>query len=197
MNNDRLKKQIDFIIEIDKLKQVFRQSILIGDSRNENDSEHSWHLAVMAMLLSEYSKDSIDVLKVIKMLLIHDIVEIDANDTFCYDEKANEDKAERELKAAERIFNILPQDQAEEIWSLWREFEEMKTPEARFAASMDRLEPILLNYNTNGHTWKKPNVTSEKVYKRAAIMEDSVPKIYELVKGIIEDSIKKGFLRTN
>lgn len=195
MNEERLKQQIEFIVEIDKLKQIFRQNVLIGTQRNENDAEHSWHLAVMAMLLSEYSNQSVDITKVIKMVLIHDIVEIDANDTFCYDEEAAKDKAERELRAAERLFNILPKDQAEEVWKLWREFEECKTPEARFAASMDRLEPLLLNYHTKGHTWQKPNVTSEKVFRRVEILKDSVPKLYEFVEKVLKDSIEKGYLR--
>lgn len=193
---NRLEKQIQFIVEIDNLKNVFRQSILISDRRRENDAEHSWHLAVMAMILSEYVKDDkIDLLRVIKMVLIHDIVEIDAGDTFAYDEKAYEDKEERETKAAQRIFNILPIDQAEKIEELWREFEEKETPEARYAASLDRLEPLLLNYFTEGHTWKLPGVTSEKVYQRMAPIKDSTPEIWDCVVEIIEDSIKKGYLK--
>ena len=151
MDRERLLKQIRFIVEIDKLKQVYRQNVVIGTSRNENDAEHSWHLAVMAVLLSEYAAErELDILRVIKMLVIHDLVEIDAGDTFCYDEKALEDKAYREQRAAERLFNILPSDQAREIMGLWREFEEMKTPEARFAACLDRIQPLILNYNTGG-----------------------------------------------
>lgn len=198
LENKRLMDQIKFIIEIDKLKQIFRQSILIGDRRNENDAEHSWHLAVMAILLSEYSVDKdLDLLKVVKMVLIHDLVEIDAGDTFIYDEKANEDKAEREQKAAERIFGILPAEQGREIMDLWVEFEDKETPEARFAACLDRLEPLLLNYNTQGHTWNKPGmtITSEMVYKRNGILEYYTPELWEFVKEIIEDSIAKGFLK--
>lgn len=196
MDNERLLKQIEFITEIDKLKQVFRQNIVIGTLRNENDAEHSWHLAVMAILLSEYAAEKeIDVLRVVKMVLIHDLVEIDAGDTFCYDEKAHEDKEQRERKAAERLFNILPSDQAQEIWNLWHEFEELKTPEARFAACLDRLQPLLLNYNTNGHTWQKPGVTSEKVLKRNRLLEENAPLLWEYAKEVIEDSIKKGYLQ--
>jgi putative hydrolase of HD superfamily len=195
MDKARLLKQIDFIVEIDKLKHIFRQNVLIGTSRNENDAEHSWHLAVMAILLSEYAAAKLDVLRVVKMVLIHDLVEIDAGDTFCYDEKANEDKAEREQKAAERLFNILPEDQAKEIWELWREFEELKTPEARFAACLDRLEPLLLNYHTNGHTWKKPGVTSEKVLQRAEVLKENAPLLWEYAEEVIEDSIQKGYLQ--
>lgn len=196
MHNERLLKQIEFIVEIDKVKQVFRQNVVIGTTRNENDAEHSWHLAIMAILLSEYVVEKeINILKVIKMVLIHDLVEIDAGDTFCYDEKANEDKEQREKRAAERLFNILPSDQAEEFWELWCEFEELKTPEARFAACLDRLQPLILNYNTNGHTWKNPGVTSEKVLKRNEPLKENTPLLWEYVKEVIEDSIEKGYLK--
>jgi len=196
LDNQRLKKQIQFIVEIDKLKQIFRQNVVIGAHRNENDAEHSWHMAVMAVLLSEYSRDKdIDILKVLKMILVHDLVEIDAGDTFCYDAKGLEDKAERERKAAERLFNILPKEQAQEIFELWREFEELETPEARFAACMDRFQPLLLNYNTNGHTWQKPGVTYEKVLKRIGLLEENAPVLWELAKEIIDDSVQRGYLR--
>lgn len=196
MDNERLSKQIKFIVEIDKLKQILRQNVVIGTTRNENDAEHSWHLAVMAILLSEYASDkNIDILHVIKMVLIHDLVEIDAGDTFCYDEKGHLDKKEREQKAADRLFNILPSDQAEEIMALWREFEEMETSEARFAACLDRIQPLILNYNTKGHTWQKPGVTSEKVFKRNDPLRENAPELWEFAKEIIEDSIRKGYLR--
>ncbi|HHT66044.1 MAG: HD domain-containing protein [Caldicoprobacterales bacterium] len=192
---DRLRKQIEFIVEIDKLKHVLRQSALIHDRRRENDAEHSWHLGVMAMLLAEYVReDSVDILKVMKMVLIHDLVEIDAGDTFAYDELGYEDKEERELQAAERIFSLLPSDQAGKMWELWQEFEEKQTPEARFAASLDRLQPLLLNYHTKGHTWKMPGVTSEKVYERMAVIRESTPELWEYVVQIVEDSIAKGYL---
>lgn len=196
MDNKRLLKQIEFIVEIDKLKRIFRQNVVIGTERNENDAEHSWHLSIMAILLSEYSVEKdINLLKVIKMLLVHDLVEIDAGDTFCYDEKANEDKKEREDKAAQRIFGILPPDQAQEIMELWTEFEELKTPESRFAACLDRFQPLLLNHNTKGHTWQKPGVNSEKVFKRNALLEENTPELWEYVKIVIEDSIEKGYLK--
>jgi putative hydrolase of HD superfamily len=193
---NRLKKQMEFIVEVDKLKYIFRQSALISDGRKENSAEHSWHLGVMAMFLSEYVKDgSVDLLKVIKMVLIHDIVEIDAGDTFAYDEHGYEDKEEREIQAAQRIFNLLPSDQADEIWKLWREFEERQTPEARYAASLDRLQPLLLNYFTQGHTWKMPGVTSKKVYERMEPIKESTPVLWEYAVEIIEDSIAKGYLK--
>ena len=196
MDYERLSKQLEFIVQIDRLKQILRQNIVIGTSRQENDAEHSWHLAIMAIMLSEYVEEKeMDVLKVVKMVLIHDLVEIDAGDTFCYDEQANLDKDERENKAAEKLFSILPTDQAQDIWQLWREFEELSSPEACFAACLDRLQPLLLNYHTNGHTWQKPGVTSEKVLKRNAILEKNVPELWEYAKSIIEDSVKKGLLK--
>lgn len=196
MLSERLQKQIRFICEIDRLKEIFRQNVLIGSGRNENDAEHSWHLAMMAVLLSEYSAEKdIDVLRVVQMVLIHDLVEIDAGDTYCYDEKGYEDKDERERKAAERLFSLLPGDQAREIWDLWREFEELATPESRFAACLDRFQPLILNVNTNGHTWQKPGITSEKVYKRNGLLEENAPELWEYAKEAIEDSVQKGILK--
>lgn len=195
MDNKRLLNQMKFIVEIDKLKQIYRQNVVIGTERQENDAEHSWHLAMMAMLLSEYAADKVDILRVMKMVLIHDLVEIDAGDTFCYDEKANLDKAEREQKAADRLFSILPEDQARNVYELWREFEEVTTPEARFAACLDRMQPLLLNYNTNGHTWHKPEVNSKKVLKRNELLPKTAPEIWQYVQEVIEDSIQKGYLK--
>lgn len=192
----RLLKQVEFFTEIDKLKQVLRQNVIIGTDKNEDDAEHSWHLAVMALLFSEYSIDKdIDILKVIKMVLIHDVVEIDAGDTFCYDEIGYRDKDERELKAALRIFGLLPEDQSREMIALWREFEELKTPEARFAACLDRLQPLILNYNTNGHTWRRPGITSDMVLKRNGLLEENAPDLWEFAKKTIEDSVRRGFLK--
>ncbi|HZJ83839.1 MAG TPA: HD domain-containing protein [Clostridia bacterium] len=195
MGKERLKKQIEFIVEVDKLKNIFRQTLLMDGSREENDSEHSWHLALMAMVLYEHSSaKDLDILKVLKMLLIHDIVEIDAGDTFCYDEKGNEDKAEREAKAADRIFSLLPSNQNSEFRSLWEEFEEKQTPEARFAASLDRLQPLICNYHTNGHTWVKYGIKSDKVIDRNLPIKEGAPNLWEYVEEIVEDSIKRGFL---
>lgn len=196
MVNARLEQQIQFIKEIDKLKQIFRQNIVIGTERNENDAEHSWHLAMMAILFSEYSTDkNIDILKVVKMVLIHDLVEIDAGDTFCYDEKGYEDKDEREQKAAQKLFSLLPSDQAKDIWDLWNEFEQLNTPESRFAAGIDRFQPLILNYNTSGHTWQKPGITSAKVLKRNELLEENAPLLWEYAKAMVENSIQKGFLQ--
>ena len=196
MKQERLHKQIEFIVQIDRLKQIFRQNVITGNARNENDAEHSWHLAVMAVMLLEYVEGpEIDILKVIKMVLIHDLVEIEAGDTFCYDEEANRDKEEREKRAAEKLFSLLPPDQASEIWQLWLEFEGLVSQEACFAACLDRLQPLLLNINTNGHTWKKPGVTSEKVLKRNEILAKHAPRLWEYAKQMIAESVEKGLLK--
>ncbi len=192
--NNKLSKQLEFIIEIDKLKQVYRQSFLTCAPRHENDAEHSWHLAVMAMLLAEHAESSVDVLKVIKMVLIHDIIEIDAGDTYCYDEVAGLDKAEREQKAAARLFYILPARQAEDLNNLWEEFEARQTPEARFAAALDRLQPLILNYLTQGKSWQAHGITSEQVLKRNRHIGDSSPDLWGYAEAIIEDAVAKGYL---
>jgi putative hydrolase of HD superfamily len=193
MDLERLKKQIDFIVEIDKLKHILRQTVLIDKSRRENDAEHSWHLAVMAILLKEYAAEEIDLEKVMKMVLVHDLVEIDAGDTFCYDEKANLDKQDRETCAADRLFAILPEDQTREIRLLWEEFEECETPEAKFAASLDRLQPFIHNYNTDGHTWRH-GITSDKVHARMVRIRDGAPELWEVVNTMIEECIERGIL---
>ncbi|KQC12811.1 MAG: hypothetical protein APR63_10190 [Desulfuromonas sp. SDB] len=189
VENDRLLKQINFIIELDKLKSIFRQSYLSHSKRHENDAEHSWHIAVMAILLAEHSsvlnKDP-DLLKVVKMLLIHDIVEIDAGDTYCYDEIGNAHKEQRELKAAARIFNILPEDQSQELFDLWQEFEQQVTPEAVFAASLDRIQPIILNFLSAGKSWKEHDITPDMILKRNSIIEKGSPALWNMVKNILK-----------
>lgn len=195
MDKERLKKQLEFIIEVDKLKQIYRQTLLMDGSRNENDAEHSWHLALMAMVLQEYSpKKDLDITKVLKMLLIHDLVEIYAGDTFCYDEKANLNKNQRELEAAERLFSILPPDQNQEFRDLWDEFEKRETHEALFAASLDRIQPLICNYLTGGHTWVKYGVKSHKVLERNLLVKEGAPELWKLVEEIVEDSIRMGIL---
>ncbi len=189
---DRLKRQIDFILEVDKIKSVFRQSFIADGSRRENDSEHSWHLALMAMILSEYSNVKIDVSKVIYMVLIHDIVEIDAGDTYAYDDEGNKTKEEREIKAAERIFNILPEDQAVEIRELWDEFEEGVTPEAKFAAALDRMQPVLLNDISGGITWKEHGVNKDKVVNRNSAMDEGASELWSYCKNLIEKNVLNG-----
>lgn len=177
--DDRLQKQFDFILEIDKEKQIMRQTLLSDASRFENDSEHAWHMAVMCFLLSEYSNEKIDVLKTIKMILIHDIVEIDSGDTYAYDEVGKATQHERELKAADRLFNLLPEDQAKELYSLWMEFEEQNTPESRFAKAMDNIQPNLLNNATEGRMWVKNNIRLSQVLKRNQLTQNGSAKLWD------------------
>lgn len=196
MSSDRLKQQIDFILEIDKLKHVFRQTLLLNRSRKENDAEHSWHLATMAILLAEHADEQdLDIFRIVKMVLIHDLVEIDAGDTFAYDEKGYEDKEERELQAADRLFNMLPADQADEMYVLWREFEEMTKPEARFAAAIDRFQPLLHNYYTDGESWRKHGVARDKVLKRMEPIKETSQPLWEFTERIINDAVEKGYLK--
>jgi putative hydrolase of HD superfamily len=192
---ERLEKQINFIMECDKIKNIFRQSKIHDGSRRENDAEHSWHLATMAFLLVEYAKEpDIDMLKVLKMCLVHDLVEIDAGDTFCYDSEANLDKLEREQKAASRIFGILPKEQGREILELWEEFDAMETPEAKYAAAMDRLQPVLLNFLNKGGTWKEHNITRAQVINRNKHIKEGAPKLWEFVLSLINRAVSEGYL---
>ncbi len=194
MDLDRLKKQLEFVLEIDKLKTVLRQTLLTDRSRQENSSEHSWHLALLAMVLSEYAKEKIDLLQVLKIVLVHDLVEIDAGDTYCYDDDRLEDQKEREIKAADRIFNLLPSDQAEEFRGLWEEYEAQKTPESLFAAALDRLQPVMNNYHTQGETWKKNGIQLHQVIARNQKMGEGAPELWEQAKGLIDDAVAKGWI---
>lgn len=191
---DRLKRQIAFIVEVDKLKSIFRQSLITDATRFENDAEHSWHLALMAFLLAEHTDEKVDLLRVMKMVLMHDIVEIDAGDTYCYDEKARQDKREREEKCAERIFSMLPEEQAREMFELWEEFELMETPEARYAAVLDRLQPLLLNYTAQGISWKNHGISVEQVLERNQIVQGSSEKLWCFVKELLDDAVARGYL---
>jgi len=190
-----LQKRISFIVEIDELKQVFRKTVLIKDCRQENDAEHSWHLAMMVILLSEYSNIGIDLLRAVKMALIHDIVEIEVGDTFCYDVHDREEKTLREREAVSRIFGILPEIQVNEFRLLWEEFERMETPEARFAAAVDRLQPLILNYNTKGHAWLEHGVTKSQVIERNRHIAKGSTRLWEFAKQLIDDSVQRGYLR--
>ncbi|MBE9223986.1 HD domain-containing protein [Phormidium sp. LEGE 05292] len=193
--NDRLTQQIQFIIEIDKLKNILRQTKLTNGSRQENSAEHSWHIAIMAIILAEYAEPEVDIIKAIKMLLIHDLIEIDAGDTFCYDVKGNLDKAEREIKAATRIFGLLPSEQAEELRQLWEEFEESKTETAKFAIALDRLQPLLQNQQNYGGTWQTHGITENLVRKRMSPVQEASPILGKLVEEIIADCIAAGYLK--
>jgi putative hydrolase of HD superfamily len=196
MTADRLARQVEFLVEIDKLKQVLRRPVTINADRNENSAEHSWHVSLMAALLSEYAEGSaLDLLRTVKMLLVHDLVEIDAGDTYCYDEEAGRDKQARESRAARRIFAILPQDQKAEVASLWDEFEVGLTPEARFANALDRLQALLLNFNTGGKTWMKHGVTARQVLKRAEPIGESSPRLWEYARSLVEEAVARGMLK--
>lgn len=194
---DRLEKQMEFLIEVDKLKKITRQNYLADGSRKENDAEHSWHLALMAFVLCEYHRgeESIDVLKVIKMVLLHDVVEIDAGDTYCYDDDAALGQWEREREAAERLFNILPSDQARDFRELWEEFEERRTPEAQFAAALDRLQPLTLNYKAGGESWKEHQIALSQVLERNNSIEESSPELWNFACQMIQEAVNRGYIR--
>lgn len=192
---DKLLKQINFIKEIDKLKYIQRKTKLFNSDRHENDAEHSWHLAMMAIVLAEHSDKPIDILKVVKMVLIHDIVEIDAGDTFIYDSTKNHLNTEEELLAAKRIFGLLPAEQAEEFIAIWEEFEEGSTDEAKFAKSMDRLEPLLQNTSNNGGTWAEFNVSYEKVYEKKKAIKNGSMAIWNFAENLLNESVEQGILK--
>lgn len=194
MDAQRLPRQMDFIRETDKSKQIIRQTYLADGSRKEDDAEHAWHLALMAMLMSEYANEPVDQLKVIKMVLIHDLVEIDAGDTYAYDDAGNSTKRERELKAADRIFNLLPPDQAAQLRALWDEFEANETPEARFALSLDKIQPLLLNDASNGNSWKEHGVKLSQVLKRNANTAGGSAKLWDYAKSLIDKNVANGNL---
>lgn len=191
--NTRLQTQLNFIIEIDKVKNIYRKSLLFDKSRFANDAEHSWTIAIMAILLREYANFEVNIEKVVLMLLIHDIVEIDAGDTFLY-AADRKDAHIKEEKAAERIFGILEQDQKERYISLWKEFEEKQTKEAKFAVVFDRLEPLLQNYITEGFTWKKNGVTYDMVYEVNKHIAEGSKEIWDFILAMLDSAVEKGYL---
>jgi len=194
-DTERLERQLAFVREIDKVKTVRRQTITLVDRRQENDAEHSWHVAVMAMLLAEHAAEpNLDVGRAIRMLLVHDLVEIDAGDTFAYNEAGNADKLQREQRAAERIFNLLPPDQAAQVRQLWDEFEARQTAEAKYAAALDRLQPLMHNYFTQGHAWRRHGVTKSQVIARNRHIADSAPTLWAYAAALIDDAVAKGYL---
>lgn len=193
---DRLRKQLDFMLELDKMKNIYRQTYVLHEDRKENDAEHSWHLAILAFLLSEYAAEPIDTLRVMKMVLLHDVVEIDAGDTFCYDAEGYKSKAEREENAAQRIFGMLPDDQKTEYYSLWREFEDGKTYESKFAALLDRMQPLLLNYTKGGISWQEHGIHKEQVLSRNLPYFSASDELAEVIISAIEDAVKQGWLKT-
>lgn len=192
---ERLQRQLLFIIEVDRLKRVLRQTLIADASRQENSAEHSWHLALMAELLGEYAPAGVDVARAMRMALVHDLVEIDAGDTFCYDPGANLDKEEREVRAAERVFGLLPAEQGAELRALWDEFEEGATPEARYAIALDRLQPLLQNLHTDGGTWKKHGVERERVLARMEPIRDALPDLWPFVETKLQEAHDAGWVR--
>ena len=192
----RIDKQLKFSLEIDKVKNVFRQTHLTGNVRKENDAEHSWHMAIMAYILKEYANEKIDIAKVMLMCLIHDIVEIDAGDTYAYDDEAIQSQKARENAAKERIFSILPEEQSTEFISLFDEFEAYETAESKFAHAMDNLQPLILNDSNNGGDWREHDVTVEQIYKRQSRTKLGSEKLFEVIDGIIKQNVKKGNLKS-
>ena len=192
--NHRLDQQLLFTAEIDRMTDVLRQTLLINKKRRENDAEHSWHIAAMAMLFSEYAVEPVDVGRAVQMCVVHDIVEIEAGDTFAYDAQGNIDKEDREKDAADKLFGKLPPDQGEMIRSMWEEFDAMKTPDAKFAACMDRIQPFLHNTLTDGHTWGNGKVNRAAVEKRAAIVKEFMPEVYKWMEINMDNAVEKGWM---
>ena len=192
--NERLRKQLEFSLEIDKEKNIFRQTHLSGHGRNENDAEHAWHMAIMAYLLREYANEPVDITKVMLMCLIHDIVEIDAGDTYAYDEEGLKTQKAREDAAKERIFSLLPEDQKKELTALFDEFEAYETPEARYAHSLDNLQPLILNNSNDGGDWREHGVTAETVYGRQRKTRFGSETLFHVTDAIIQENIRKGNL---
>ena len=193
--NDKLKQQLDFILEIDKEKNILRQTHLSGHGRRENDAEHAWHMAIMAYLLKEYSNEPVDITKVMIMCLIHDIVEIDAGDTYAYDTEGLKTQKAREDAAKERIFSLLPNAQKEELTALFDEFEEARTAESRFAHVMDNLQPLLLNNSNDGADWREHEVYASQVYGRQQKTRYGSKQLYEITDQILKENIKKGNIK--
>ncbi|MEU3985782.1 HD domain-containing protein [Streptomyces sp. NPDC026672] len=191
---ERLRRQIEFIIEADRLKDVFRQSPLLAADRKENDAEHSWHLALMTLVLAEYADEPVDIGKVLALVVVHDLVEIYAGDTFLYDTTAAADQEAREREAADKLFALLPADQRDLFRSLWDEFEERSTPEARFAKAMDRLQPLLLNYGNRGGTWRTPGVTEQDVLARKSVIKDASADLWRYAQALIHTGADNGWV---
>lgn len=193
--NERLKQQLDFILEIDKEKNILRQTHLSGHGRRENDAEHAWHMAIMAYLLKDYANEPVDIAKVMIMCLIHDIVEIDAGDTYAYDTEGLKTQKAREDAAKERIFSLLPEDQKKELTALFDEFENHRTPESKFAHSLDNLQPLLLNNSNGGGDWREHQVTSEQVYGRQQKTQLGSETLYKVTDQILKENIEKGNIK--
>ena len=198
MNRERADKQFDFLLEIDKEKKIGRQTYLSDGSRKENDAEHAWHMAIMVLLLSEYSNEKIDVLRTVSMVLAHDLVEVYAGDTYAFDEKGKETQRERELEAADRLFGLLPEDQGIKFRALWDEFEAWETPEAKFAHAMANFQPLMLNAATGGKSWQEHGIRLEQVLKRNQASQKGSAELWDYAyENFIEPSIRSGVLKTD
>lgn len=193
--DNRLEQQLRFLVEADKMKTVLRATLLTDKSRRENDAEHSWHFALMALLLYEYAEDGVNLFRVLKMALVHDLVEIDAGDTFAYDTEGNRDKALREQRAADRLFGLLPKEQAAELRALWEEFDAMESRDARYAAAIDRMQPFLNNSVTDGHTWNLHSVKEEQVRARMEMVRQATPGLWPFVESVLVEAREKGSIR--
>lgn len=193
--NERLARQIAFIVAVDRLKQVFRQTRLIDDNRRENDAEHSWHLALMAVVLQEHAAEDVDIARVLTMHLIHDLVEIDVGDTFAYDEAGQSDREERERAAAKRIFGMLPAEQGASMLALWEEFEARETSEARYAAALDRLHPILLNYHAGDSAWRRHGIRRPQVVAFNQHIQEGAPELWEYARRLLDAAVAEGKLK--
>ncbi|MFI1966385.1 HD family hydrolase [Streptomyces pathocidini] len=191
---ERLHQQIDFILEVDRLKTILRRSPLLAADRRENDAEHSWHLALMTLVLAEYADEPVDVGKVLALVLVHDLIEIYAGDTFLYDAAGAADQEEREQRAADKLFALLPADQHDRFRALWDEFEARETPEARFAKAMDRFQPLLLNYGNRGGTWRTPGVTDADVRARKSVIGDASAPLWAYAQQLIETGAENGWV---
>ena len=196
-DDDRINKILKWTAEIDKMTHINRRTVLIDGSRRENDAEHSWHIAVMAILFKDYAKEAVDIGRAVKMCVVHDLIEIYAGDTFAFDPKANEDKAIREEKAADKLFSQLPEDLGKEIRDLWEEFDAMNTPDSKYAACMDRIQPFLHNSLTDGWTWVEGKAPRSMIEKRLGVVKEFMPKVYEWAQLNIENGIKKGWILPN
>ena len=195
IKDEKLQKQIKFALVIDEMKNIFRRNLIIDGTRRENDAEHSWNLAMLAMLFEEYSTEKVNIERVLKIALVHDLIEIYAGDTFAYDVKGNEDKLQREIESADKLFGILDPVQGAEIRALWDEFEAKETAESKYANAIDRIQPLINNYMTNGHTWKEGDVHAPQILKRMDIIRTTTPALWPIVEGIISTSIEIGILK--
>ncbi len=195
MGEDRLSRQISFVLEVDRLKNVLRRTYLVDGGRRENSAEHSWHVALMAMLLAEHANEPVDLLRVLQMLLVHDIVEVDAGDTYCYDPHGETDKEAREKQAADRLFGMLPPDQGKYFRALWEEFDARRTPESRLANSCDRLLPVMHNYYSGGISWKEHGIRSAQVYERNGCIAEGSAALWEVAAELIRKGESEKLLR--